>query len=59
MHHLCFGTIDIAQHLQELKDRGVELIDAQPRLGAHGDVAFLQPSSAFGVLIELLEPRPR
>jgi methylmalonyl-CoA epimerase len=59
MHHLCFGTIDIAQHLQELKDRGVELIDAQPRPGAHGDVAFLQPSSAFGVLIELLEPRPR
>jgi methylmalonyl-CoA/ethylmalonyl-CoA epimerase len=58
MHHLCFGTIDIDQHLQELKDRGVELIDEAPRPGAHGDVAFLQPSSAFGVLIELLQPSP-
>jgi methylmalonyl-CoA epimerase len=57
MHHLCFGTIDIHQHLQELKDRGVELIDEAPRPGAHGDVVFLQPASAYGVLIELLQPK--
>jgi methylmalonyl-CoA/ethylmalonyl-CoA epimerase len=56
LHHLCFGTPDIRQHLQDLKDKGVELIDEAPRPGAHGDVAFLQPASAHGVLVELLQP---
>jgi len=56
LHHLCFGTPDITQHLRDLKERGVELIDETPRPGAHGDVAFLQPTSAHGVLIELLQP---
>jgi methylmalonyl-CoA epimerase len=56
LHHLCFGTPDIREHLRDLKDKGVELIDDGPRPGAHGDVAFLQPASAFGVLIELLQP---
>jgi methylmalonyl-CoA/ethylmalonyl-CoA epimerase len=55
LHHLCFGTPDIREHLRDLKDKGVELIDETPRPGAHGEVAFLQPSSALGVLIELLE----
>jgi methylmalonyl-CoA epimerase len=58
LHHLCFGTPDITQHLRDLKERGVELIDETPRPGAHGDVAFLQPASAHGVLIELLQPPP-
>jgi methylmalonyl-CoA epimerase len=57
LHHLCFGTPDIATHLQELKDKGVEAIDDVARPGAHGPVAFLQPASAYGVLIELLEPK--
>jgi methylmalonyl-CoA epimerase len=55
LHHLCFGTPDIREHLRDLRDKGVELIDAEPRPGAHGDVAFLQPTAALGVLIELLE----
>ena len=58
LHHLCFGTPDIREHLRDLRDKGVELIDEQPRPGAHGDVAFLQPSAAGGVLVELLQPRP-
>ena len=58
LHHLCFGTPDIREHLRDLRDKGVELIDEQPRPGAHGEVAFLQPSAAVGVLIELLQPRP-
>jgi methylmalonyl-CoA epimerase len=55
LHHLCFGTPDIREHLRDLQGKGVELIDAEPRPGAHGDVAFLQPASAFGVLVELLQ----
>jgi methylmalonyl-CoA/ethylmalonyl-CoA epimerase len=56
LHHLCFGTPDIREHLRDLKDKGVELIDEAPRPGAHGEVAFLQPTSTLGVLVELLQP---
>jgi methylmalonyl-CoA epimerase len=55
LHHLCFGTSDIREHLRDLKDKGVELIDETPRPGAHGEVAFLQPTAALGVLVELLQ----
>jgi len=57
LHHLCFGTPDIRAHLRDLKDKGVALIDEVPRPGAHGDVAFLEPASAIGVLVELLQPK--
>jgi methylmalonyl-CoA epimerase len=57
LHHLCFGTPNIEEHLRDLKDKGVELIDETARPGAHGDVAFLQPASTLGVLIELLQPQ--
>jgi methylmalonyl-CoA/ethylmalonyl-CoA epimerase len=59
LHHLCFGTPDIRAHLRDLRDKGIELIDATPRPGAHGEVAFVQPASTLGVLIELLQPIPR
>ncbi|MGI9146309.1 MAG: methylmalonyl-CoA epimerase [Chloroflexota bacterium] len=58
LHHLCFGTPDIREHLRDLKDKGVELIDEVPRPGAHGEVAFLQPSATLGVLVELLQAKP-
>ena len=57
LHHLCFGTPDIQEHLRDLKDKGVELIDEVARPGAHGDVAFLQPTATLGVLVELLQPK--
>ena len=59
LHHLCFGTPDIRAHVRDLRDKGVELIDDSPRPGAHGEVAFLQPSAGLGVLIELLQPTER
>jgi methylmalonyl-CoA epimerase len=55
LHHLCFGTPDIRAHLRELHEQGIELIDETPRPGAHGEVAFLQPASTLGVLVELLQ----
>ena len=36
LHHLCFGTPDIRAHLRDLRDKGVELVDEEPRPGAHG-----------------------
>ncbi|MBV9329396.1 MAG: methylmalonyl-CoA epimerase [Chloroflexi bacterium] len=56
LHHLCFGTPDIRRHLRDLQDKGVDLIDTEPRPGARGEVAFLQPSAALGVLVELTQP---
>jgi len=56
LHHLCFGTPDIREHLRDLRDKGIELIDEVPRRGAHGEVAFLQPATTLGVLVELLQP---
>lgn len=56
MHHLCFGTPNIDEHLRDLSGKGVLLIDETPRPGAHGQVAFVDPASAFGVLVELLQP---
>src|SRR5919206_1325082 len=35
LHHLCFGTVDIREHLRDLASKGVELIDHEPRPGAH------------------------
>lgn len=55
LHHLCFGTTDIDQHLRDLGRAGVQLIDEEARPGAHGRVAFLHPDSTHGALVELIE----
>jgi methylmalonyl-CoA epimerase len=54
LHHVTLRVDDIAAALAQLKARGVRLIDEQPRPGAeHALVAFIHPSSAHGVLLEL------
>ncbi len=54
LHHITLRVDDIAGALASLKGRGVRLIDDTPRPGAHGSlVAFIHPSSAHGVLVEL------
>ena len=54
MHHIALRVDDIVAALAELKARGVPLIDEIPRPGAHGSlVAFIHPSAAHGVLVEL------
>ncbi len=54
-HHVCFEVADIAATLGRLASDGVQLIDASPRPGAEGPVAFLHPKSCHGVLVELIE----
>jgi methylmalonyl-CoA/ethylmalonyl-CoA epimerase len=55
MHHVCFEVSDIAATLVALAEAGTELIDAAPRRGAHGPVAFIHPRAGLGTLIELIE----
>jgi methylmalonyl-CoA epimerase len=54
LHHITLRVDDLAAALAQLEARGVRLIDEAPRRGAHGSlVAFIHPSSAHGVLVEL------
>jgi len=54
IHHICFEVEDIEEALRTLKERGVRLVDEEPRPGAHGTrVGFIHPKSTGGVLIEL------
>ncbi len=55
IHHIAFEVDDIRASLAELEQKGVQLIDQQPRRGLHGlEVAFIHPESSFGVLYELV-----
>lgn len=57
MHHVAYRTDDIVTTLAELSDRGVELIDSEPRTGIRQSrVAFVHPRSSGGVLTEIVEP---
>ncbi|HCF56468.1 MAG TPA: methylmalonyl-CoA epimerase [Myxococcales bacterium] len=54
IHHLAFGTDDVAAQLGQAKQAGVRLINEAPVPGAGGkQVAFLHPKSTRGVLTEL------
>jgi methylmalonyl-CoA/ethylmalonyl-CoA epimerase len=56
VHHITLRVDDIVGALARLKSRGVRLVDEAPRSGAHGSlVAFIHPSSAHGVLVELTQ----
>lgn len=59
IHHIAVRVEDIEATLQHLKTRGARLIDETPRAGAGGClVAFVHPSSAGGVLLELVQRKP-
>ncbi len=59
IHHIAVEVDDIGASLANLKAKGVRLIDEVPRAGAEGcQVAFVHPSSANGVLLELVQTRP-
>ena len=56
IHQICFEVDNINEALKELKQRGVKLINEEPRKGAHGTlVAFIHPKSTNGVLTEICQ----
>jgi len=56
IQHVAFRVEDIDAALSELKEKGVKLIDQEPRIGAGGArIAFLHPKATGGVLVELCE----
>ncbi|MBK7978617.1 MAG: methylmalonyl-CoA epimerase [Ignavibacteriae bacterium] len=54
IHHIAFHVDNLQESLNELNQKEVKLIDANPRKGAEGlNIAFLHPKSTGGVLTEL------
>ena len=56
LHHIALEVLNIDNHLRDLKDKGITLIDEKPRAGAEArKIAFIHPKSTKNVLIELVE----
>jgi methylmalonyl-CoA/ethylmalonyl-CoA epimerase len=56
VHHVCLVTPDLPASLASLAAEEAELVDREPRPGAHGRVGFVHPRTLNGVLWELLDP---
>ena len=56
IHHICFEVDDIQATLDNLKQKGVRLINEEAMTGSGGNkMAFIHPESTHGVLVELYE----
>ena len=58
MHHLCVEVDNIEVMLQQLKQKGVRLINQDPLDLPGRRMAFIHPKSTNGVLLELYELIP-
>ena len=56
LHHVAYRSDDIHGDLKRLQERGINVLPGYPANGAAGSVvAFLNPHTTGGVLIELVE----
>ena len=56
MHHVAYAVPDIHRAMADARAAGLELIDAEPRMGMHGTlIAFVHPKSVGGVLTEFVQ----
>ncbi len=56
IHHIAVGVDDIHARIAEMKEKGIRMINEQPKSGAGGaDIAFMHPKSTRGILYELCE----
>ncbi len=56
MHHICLEVDDIEGMMEQLKSKGVRLINEEPRTASDGKkYAFIHPESTSGVLVELYQ----
>jgi methylmalonyl-CoA epimerase len=56
LHHVCLRVPDLAAAVEHLKKEGVRLVSNEIKMGAGGHrYVFVHPSSAGGVLLELVE----
>jgi methylmalonyl-CoA/ethylmalonyl-CoA epimerase len=55
LHHISFVTDDIAKEMKNLKEQGKKLQNEEPIQMPDAKIAFIHPSAAENVLIELVE----
>jgi methylmalonyl-CoA/ethylmalonyl-CoA epimerase len=56
VQHIAFRVENIEEALGEMKEKGIRLIDQEPRKGAGGaKIAFIHPKETNGVLVEICE----
>ena len=56
IHHIAIRVDNIEEALDELKSKGIRLIDEKPRAGAGGcRIAFVHPKATGGILLEISE----
>ncbi|ADH65804.1 MULTISPECIES: methylmalonyl-CoA epimerase [Nocardiopsis] len=56
VHHVAFGTADVAATAAGVGESGVRVLDARPRRGTAGSrIVFLHPKDCGGVLTELVQ----
>jgi methylmalonyl-CoA/ethylmalonyl-CoA epimerase len=56
IHHIAFRVSNVESSLEEIKRKGIALIDEKPRIGFEGHkIAFVHPKSTKNVLVELCE----
>lgn len=56
IHHLAYQVDDCKMAINKMDEKGLRLIDTEPRIGAGGHkIAFLHPRSTYGILTELTE----
>jgi methylmalonyl-CoA/ethylmalonyl-CoA epimerase len=56
IQHIALRVDNIDEALNQLREKGVRLIDETPRKGAGGArIAFIHPKSTHGILLELVE----
>lgn len=55
INHICFEVDDIEEAIEYFKQRGLKVAEGYPRRGGHGRVAFFEPSTTEGVLIEICQ----
>ena len=56
LHHIALEVDDINVELKAMEKKGLQLIDKEGREGVAGQIGFLHPKSANGVLVELVQP---
>jgi methylmalonyl-CoA/ethylmalonyl-CoA epimerase len=55
-HHICLEVENMEAMLAQLKEKGIQLINEEPTIGAGGKkITFIHPKSTGGVLVELSE----
>ena len=60
MHHIALLVDHLQAAIDYLQDKGIQLIDESPRIGAEGyKIAFIHPKSTCGILIELCEQKEK